>query len=202
MGSQAPTENSTAENPAPENRYGLLENAEVADSETHGLSAADRARRARVVARVDGIAITVGELEDLLVPDASDEDVRAALEASIRRVRITREAERIGLNAHPDVLSAERRALVRVLVERDFSTAYAPVGAADEARLESLATRLRGEHVTEVELAPLYPLALDPRTRAMRGQPAPAAVPTPAELPVGATTGTVESEAFELRGDP
>ncbi|MCA9612485.1 MAG: hypothetical protein H6722_19405 [Sandaracinus sp.] len=203
VGSQAPTENpENPTTPAPANRYAVLENTDVAEAETHELSAEDRVRRAGVVARVDGVAITVGEIEDLLVPGASDDDVRAALDASIRRVRITREAERIGLNAHPDVLSAERRALVRVLVERDFSTADAPVGAGDEARLDALATRLRAEHVTDVELAPLYPLALDPRTRAMRGQPPPPAVPTPAELPVGATTGTVESEAFELRGEP
>lgn len=127
----------------------------------------DHARRERVVARAEGVAITVGELEDLLTVGATEDDVRAALDASIRRVRLTREAERRGLAAHPDVRATERRALVEVLLARDFGS-HDRLGGAESASVDALVTRLRAEHVRDVELAPLYPLALDPRPRSVR----------------------------------
>lgn len=148
---------------------------------------ADRARRERVVARVDGVAITVGELEDLLTVGATEDDVRAALDASIRRVRLTKEAERRGLAAHPEVRAAERRALVDVLLARDFGS-HDRLGGADAAAVDALVTRLRAEHVRDVELDPLYPLALDPRPRSMRSG---SGAPT---TPSAGATGTSRSD--------
>lgn len=144
----------------------------------------DRARRERVVARVEGVAITVGELEDLLTVGATEDDVRAALDASIRRVRLTKEAERRGLAAHPEVRAAERRALVEVLLARDFGS-HDRLGGADAVAVDALVTRLRAEHVRDVELDPLYPLALDPRPRSVRSA-------TAGEAPVGSTRRSEE----------
>lgn len=149
----------------------------------------DRARRARVVARVEDVAITVGELEDLLAVGATDADVRAALDASIRRVRLTKEAERRGLAAHPDVRAAERRALVEALLARDFGS-HDRLGGADTESVDALVTRLRAEHVRDVVLTPLYPLALDPRPRSVRS----AAAGIGASAPVGPTSSARMSE--------
>ena len=167
-------------------RYAAVPTA-ASDPPTTNPHPADRARRERVVARVDGVAITVGELEDLLTVGATEDDLRAALDASIRRVRLTKEAERRGLAAHPEVRAAERRALVEVLLARDFGSHDRP-GGADAAAVDALVARLRAEHVRDVELDPLYPLALDPRPRAMRsGRGAPSA-------PSAGATGTTRSE--------
>jgi hypothetical protein len=165
-----------------------------AASETHTTNARpeDRARRERVVARVDGVAITVGEIEDLLTVGATEDDVRAALDASIRRVRLTKEAERRGLAAHPEVRASERRALVEVLLVRDFGSHDRP-GGADPVAVDALVTRLRAEHVRDVELEPLYPLALDPRPRAMRSAAAVRGASVPS-APAGPTSSARMSE--------
>jgi hypothetical protein len=152
----------------------------------------DRARRARVVARVEDVAITVGELEDLLAVGATDADVRTALDASIRRVRLTKEAERRGLAAHPDVRAAERRALVEVLLARDFGS-HERLGGADTESVDALVTRLRAEHVRDVVLTPLYPLALDPRPRSVRSAAAGIGASAPS-APVGPTSSARTSE--------
>ncbi len=181
--------------PSPEvrDRYATVPSA-ASDPPTANEHPEDRARRARVVARVEGVAITVGEIEDLLTVGATEDDVRAALDASIRRVRLTREAERRGLAAHPEVRAAERRALVEVLLARDFGS-HDRLGGADATAVDALVTRLRAEHVRDVELAPLYPLALDPRPRAMRSAAVGGATDAPSPS-VGAGSARSSDEPF------
>lgn len=158
---------SAAPPPEVRDRYAAVPSAASESTTTTVELPEDHARRERVVARVEGVAITVGELEDLLTLGATEDDVRTALDASIRRVRLTKEAERRGLTAHPDVQAAERRALVEVLLARDFGS-HERLGGADTESVDALVARLRAEHVRDVELAPLYPLALDPRPRSVR----------------------------------
>lgn len=201
LGSQAP------EGDAPRDRYAAVPRAVEGTEERAAPpaeSAEDRARRARVVARVEGVAITVGELEDLLVVGATEDDVRAALDASIRRVRLTNEARRRGLFAHLEVVAAERRALVDVLLTRDFG-AQDHVGGAPAAEVDALVARLRAEYVSDVDLEPLYPLRLDPRPRSVRAEAAGAGTNLrPNERPelmAGAVEGSVTSEELVFTGE-
>ena len=202
LGSQAP------EDGAPRDRYAAVPRAVEGTEERAAPpaeSAEDRARRAQVVARVEGVAITVGELEDLLVVGATEDDVRAALDASIRRVRLTNEARRRGLFAHPEVVAAERRAHVDVLLMRDFG-AQDHVGGAPAAEVDALVARLRAERVTDVDLEPLYPLRLDPRPRSVRAEtdsnaPTAAGASQRTELMAGAVAGSVSSEELVFTGD-
>lgn len=88
----------------------------VADA---GRSAAETARRAQVVARLEGASITVGELEDLLnqAPPpirqsyAQPEARRTYLEGMVQTLLLAQEARRRGLDRDPQVSTAIRRIL-------------------------------------------------------------------------------------------
>ncbi len=88
----------------------------------------DAARRARVVARVGDVTITLGEIEDEINHQSAFMRARfrdrAHLEEHVReRIRmelLAREARRRGYGEEPDVVDAVRQTSVQLLLRHDF----------------------------------------------------------------------------------
>ncbi len=111
--------------------------AGVADA---GRSAADEARRAQVVARVNGTAITVGELEDLL-NDAPPPIRQTYLDPARRREYLDNlvmtflladEARRRGLDRDPQISQTVRRILGQRVEQVAILDAITPATVTDD----------------------------------------------------------------------
>ena len=104
-----------------------------------GRSPADEARRAAVVARVNGTAVTVGEFEDLL--NEAPAPVRATytdpgrrretLENLVQTMLLADEARRRGLDREPQVSAAVRRILGQRVEQTEVLEAITPEGIPD-----------------------------------------------------------------------
>ena len=96
-----------------------------------------------VVATVDGIAITVGEVEALA--RESQLTPLAALRQLERELLLSRAAERAGVGAAPEVADEVRRASVRALLHREIEPAHTPEDVTEEeiqARRREIASAL------------------------------------------------------------
>lgn len=119
-----------------------------------GLSTAEVARRAQVVARMEGATITVGELEDLLnqAPAPIRQSYlqgdarRAYLEGMVQTLLLAQEARRRGLDRDPQVSAAIRRILSQRMEQ---------VGILDAVPVESIpqeeVARYFEAHITEYQ---------------------------------------------------
>lgn len=118
---------------AQSNPYQLFERAPAAadprSTPAAEMTDEDRAHRARIVARFDGIEIRVGEVEDrLALLDAAalarlqetPDGLRFFVREMMRGALLAREAERRGLASGRRVHAAQQDVLVELLRERDF----------------------------------------------------------------------------------
>lgn len=105
-----------------------------APSAPRELSPEDQARRARVVARVGEVSITLGEVEDsinqqspfLRVRYRDPEQLRTFVDGMVRFELLARAAERAGLGADPEVVRVGKQNAVQQLIRRDFDERITP----------------------------------------------------------------------------
>lgn len=99
-----------------------------AETETPVLSAEDRERRARVIARIGEMTITVGEVEDAINEQSpfvrlryrDPEQVAQFVQSMVRFELLARAAERAGVGGQPEVLHVVKQNSVQQLIRRDF----------------------------------------------------------------------------------
>lgn len=97
-------------------------------------SAEDRARRAKVVAKVGDVTITVGDVEDavhqqsplLQVRYRDPAKLRELAESMVRFELLAREAARAGLDQDPEVVRVAKQNAVQQLIRRDFDESITP----------------------------------------------------------------------------
>src|SRR5690606_27508016 len=98
------------------------------------LSAEDRARRAKVVAKVGDATITVGDVEDavnqqspfLRVRYRDRAKLRELVEGMVRFELLAREAERAEMDDDPEVVRVAKQNAVQQLIRRDFDERITP----------------------------------------------------------------------------
>lgn len=98
------------------------------------LSAEERARRAKVVARVGDARITIGDVEDainqqspfLRVRYRDPAELRAFVDGMIRFELLARAAERANLGEDPEVRRVANQNAVQQLIRRDFDERITP----------------------------------------------------------------------------
>jgi peptidyl-prolyl cis-trans isomerase C len=103
-------------------------------------SAADRARRARVVAKVGAAAITVGDIEDQINPQSpflrdryrDPAKLREYVDNMVRLELLAAEAERRGYGDHPLVARSTKQNSVQQLIRRVFDERIRPASVPDE----------------------------------------------------------------------
>jgi peptidyl-prolyl cis-trans isomerase C len=94
----------------------------------------DQARRARVMARVGPVTITVGEVEDainaqspfLRVRYRDRAQLRSFVDSMIRFELLARAAERAGIGREPEVVRVGKQNAVQQLIRRDFDERVTP----------------------------------------------------------------------------
>ena len=98
------------------------------------LTPADRARRARVVARVGEVRLTVGDVEDAINSQSpflrlryrDPERLRDFVQNMIRFELLAAEAERRELGDHPNVVRTIKQNAVQQLIRREFDERITP----------------------------------------------------------------------------